>query len=152
MGFGLADLLRACDFVSPRREKFQGRDAVVFDFRPRADFRPSSRSDEIVSKIVGLVWIDLAEKVVMRIEARLTGDFKIGGGLLMKIAPGAGFAFERARLEDGYWVPRSYHWKASGKGFLIIKRSVYEITEWGNYRRFRSEAGDAVLDAPKREP
>jgi hypothetical protein len=152
LGFGLADLLRACDFVSPRRERFQGRDAVVFDFRPRADFRPKSRNDEILSKIVGLVWIDLAEKVVMRIEARLTGDFKIGGGLLLKIAPGAGFAFERRRLDDGYWVPRSYHWNANGKGFIFVKRSVYEITEWDNYKRFRTESGDAKLDAPKREP
>ena len=152
MGFGLADLLRACDFVSPRRERFQGREAFVFDFRPRADFRPKNRNDEILSKIVGLIWIDLAEKVVMRIEARLVGDFKIGGGLLMKIAPGAGFSFERTRLEDGYWVPRSYHWNASGKGFVFIKRSVYEITEWGNYKRFRTESGDAKLDAPRREP
>ncbi|HLL74309.1 MAG TPA: hypothetical protein VK421_03520 [Pyrinomonadaceae bacterium] len=152
MGFGLADLLRACDFVSPRREKFQGREAVVFDFRPRADFHPKNRSDEILSKIVGLVWIDMAEKVIMRIEARLVGDFKIGGGLLLKIAPGAGFAFERRRLEDGYWVPRSYHWNASGKGFLVMKRTVYEITEWDNYKRFRTESGDATLDAPKREP
>lgn len=152
MGFGLADLLRACDFVSPRREKFQGRDAVVFDFRPRADFRSRNRNDEMMSKIVGLVWIDLAEKVVMRIEARLTGDFKIGGGLLMKIAPGAGFAFERRRLDDGYWVPHSYHWNANGRGLIFVKRSVYEITEWGNYKRFRAESGDAKLDAPKREP
>jgi hypothetical protein len=152
MGFGLADLLRACDFVSPRRERFQGRDAVVFDFRPRADFRPRTRNDEILSKIVGLVWIDLDEKVVMRIEARLTGDFKIGGGLLMKIKPGAGFTFERARLEDGYWVPRAYHWNADGKGFIFMKRSVYEITEWSNYKRFKTETGDARIDAPKPKP
>jgi hypothetical protein len=152
MGFGLADLLRACDFVSPRREKYQGRDAVVFDFRPRADFQPKNRSDEILSKIVGLVWIDLAEKVVMRMEARLVGDFKIGGGLLMKIAPGAGFTFERARLDDGYWVPRSFHWNANGKGFIFMKRSVYEITEWGNYKRFRTESGDVKLDSPKPTP
>src|SRR6476659_11428473 len=28
--------LRACDFVSPRRERFEGRESIVFDFRPRA--------------------------------------------------------------------------------------------------------------------
>lgn len=152
MGFGLADLLRASEFVSPRRERFQDRDAVVFDFRPDPAFRPRNRSDEILSKIVGLVWIDLAEKVVMRIEARLLGDFKIGGGLLMKIQPGAGFTFERRRLPDGYWVPRAYHWNASGRGLVFMKRSVYEITEWDNFKRFRSEAGDAKLDAPKPRP
>lgn len=152
MGFGLADLLRSSEFVSPRRERFQDRDAVVFDFRPAPDFRPRSRNDEILSKIVGLVWIDLAEKVVMRIEAWLQGDFKIGGGLLMKIQPGAGFTFERRRLPDGHWVPRAYHWNASGKGFVFMKLSVYEITEWDNFKRFKSETGDAKLDAPKPTP
>ena len=152
MGFGLADLLRASQFVSPRRERFQDRDAVVFDFRPDPAFRPRNRNDEILSKIVGLIWIDLAEKVVMRIEARLQGDFKIGGGLLMKIQPGAGFTFERRRLPDGYWVPRAYHWNASGRGLVFMKRSVYEITEWDNFKRFRSETGDAKLDAPKPRP
>ena len=88
----------------------------------------------------------------MRIEARLQGDFKIGGGLLMKIQPGAGFTFERRRLPDGHWVPRAYHWNASGKGFVFMKLSVYEITEWDNFKRFKSETGDAKLDAPKPTP
>ena len=151
LGFGLDDLLRASEFVSPRRETFQGREAVVFDYRAREDFRPKNKSDEILKKIVGLIWIDEAEKVVMRIEARLTDDFKLGGGLLMNIK-GAGFVFERARLEDGYWVPRFYQWNANGKGFIFLKRSVYEMTEWVNFKRFKAESGDVKLNAPKPTP
>ncbi|MCA1628173.1 MAG: hypothetical protein LC742_09445, partial [Acidobacteria bacterium] len=107
-GFGLVDLLRASEFVAPRRERFLNRDAVVFDFRPRPDFRPRGKNDEILARMIGLIWIDPADKVVMRIEARLTGDFKVGGGLLMSIKPGAGFVFERMRLPDGFWVPRLF--------------------------------------------
>ncbi|MFL6228748.1 MAG: hypothetical protein ACJ741_08215 [Pyrinomonadaceae bacterium] len=150
-GFGLDDLLRACEFISPRRETFNGRESVVFDYRARTDFVPKSKNDEILKKIVGLIWIDAADKVVARIEARLTDDFKLGGGLLMNIK-GAGFVFERARLPEGYWMPRFYHWNANGKGFIFKKMSVYETTEWSNFKRFKSEAGDATLDAPKPKP
>jgi hypothetical protein len=150
-GFGLADLLRASEFISPRRETFQGREAIVFDYRARADFQPKSKNDEVLKKIVGLIWIDAADKVVMRIEARLTDDFKIGGGFVMNIK-GAGFVFERARLPEGYWVPRFYHWNANGKGFLVMKRSVYETTEWTNFKRFRTDTGEVKIDAPKPKP
>ena len=38
--------LKVCEFVSPRRERFRDRDAVVFDFRPRPGFKPSNRAGE----------------------------------------------------------------------------------------------------------
>ncbi len=151
-GFDLADLLRASEFVAPRRERFQARDAVVFDYRPRTDFRTKSKNDEILSKLNGIIWIDPVDKVVMRIEARLDNDFKIGGGLLMTIKPGAGFVFERQRLADGFWVPRTFLWNANGKGFLILSQSVYETTDWYNFKRFKTETGDATLAAPKPQP
>jgi hypothetical protein len=147
-GFGLDDLLRASEFVSPRRETFNGREAVVFDYRARSDFQPKSKNDEILKKIVGLVWIDEKDKVVSRIEARLTGDFKVGGGMFN--IKGAGFVFERARLADGYWVPNFYHWNANGKGFIFMKKSVYEVTEWKNFKRFKAESGDAEIAPPPR--
>lgn len=150
-GFGLIDILRASEFVAPRRERFQERDAIVFDYRPRADFKPKTKNDEILARLIGLIWIDPVDKVVMRIEARSTDDFKVGGGLLMNVSRGAGFVFERMRLPDGFWVPRLYQWNANGKGMLFMKMSVYETTEWSNYRRFKTEAGDAKLDAPKQE-
>jgi hypothetical protein len=147
-GFGLDDLLRASEFVSPRRETFNGRESIVFDYRARADFQPKSKNDEILKKIVGLIWIDAAERVVARIEARLTGDFKLGGGFVMNIR-GAGFVFERARLADGYWVPNFYQWNANGKGFIFLKKSVYEVTEWKNFKRFKAESGEVKIAPPQ---
>jgi hypothetical protein len=146
-GFGLDDLLRASEFVSPRRETFNGRESVVFDYRARADFVPKSKNDEILKKIVGLIWIDAKENVVARIEARLTDDLKVGGGMFN--IKGAGFVFERARLPEGYWVPNFYHWNANGKGFFFMKKSVYEVTEWKNFKRFKAESGDVKIATPE---
>jgi hypothetical protein len=146
-GFGLDDLMRASEFVSPRRETFNGRESVVFDYRARADFQPKSKNDEILKKIVGLIWIDAKEQVVSRIEARLTDELKVGGGMFN--IKGAGFVFERARLPDGYWVPNFYHWNANGKGFFFMKKSVYEVTEWKNFKRFKAEPGEVKIATPQ---
>ncbi|MDT5293484.1 MAG: hypothetical protein QOJ76_364, partial [Acidobacteriota bacterium] len=67
----ISTFLRACEFVSPRREHFHERDVIVFDFRPRAGFKPSNTGESIVSKLSGVIWVDPAERQVVRLEARL---------------------------------------------------------------------------------
>ena len=42
---------RVCEFVSPRRERFRDREAIVFDFRPRPGFKPSNRQEDLISKL-----------------------------------------------------------------------------------------------------
>jgi hypothetical protein len=39
-GTEISPFLKACEFVSPRREILAGRETIVFDFRPRRGFRP----------------------------------------------------------------------------------------------------------------
>ena len=146
IGIGL--FLSACEFVAPRRERFGDRDAIVFDFRPRQDFRPSNRGEEIISKLTGVMWIDPVDRQVMRLEARLSNTIKVGGGLLASIRPGSTFAFEQTRLPDGVWLPRFSQISASAKLFLIAGFRIDATREYGDYRRFTTKSGDAVLDAP----
>ena len=69
----------------------------------------------------------------------------------MNVSRGAGFVFERMRLPDGFWVPRLYQWNANGKGMIFMKMSVYEVTEWSNFKRFKTEVGEDKLEPPKQE-
>src|SRR5215210_560285 len=41
-GTEISPFLKACEFVSPRRENLEGRETIVFDFRPRPGFKPKS--------------------------------------------------------------------------------------------------------------
>ncbi|HYG79208.1 MAG TPA: hypothetical protein VD861_02405, partial [Pyrinomonadaceae bacterium] len=86
---GITVFLRACEFLSPRRERLRDREAVVFDFRPRPGFKPNGTAESIVSKLSGVVWIDPADKTVMRLEAKLAESFKIAGGFFASIRPGS---------------------------------------------------------------
>jgi len=145
---GVGVFLRACEFVSPRRERFQERDAIVFDFRPRPNFKPANRNESFVAKLAGVVWIDPVDKQVMRLEARLSESFKVGGGLLASVRPGSAVVLEQTRLADGVWLPRFAQINASAKIFLFAGFRLDAIREYSNYKRFSATTGDANLDSP----
>jgi hypothetical protein len=140
--------LRACEFVSPRRERLRDREAVVFDFRPRPGFRPSNTAESIVSKLVGVVWIDPVDKNVIRLEAKLAESYKIAGGLFASIRPGSAFVFEQTRMSEGVWLPRFVQVNFAAKLFLFKGIEANETREFSDYRRFNTEAKDYKLNAP----
>jgi hypothetical protein len=144
----VAQFLRACEFVSPRRERLREREAVVFDFRPRPGFRPSNRAEDIITKLIGIVWIDPVDKQVIRLEAKLAESFKMGGGLVASIRPGSSFVFEQTRIGDGVWLPRFAQVNFSAKIFLFKGIEANETREFSDYRHFKTEAKDYKLDAP----
>ena len=148
---GISEFLRVCEFVSPRRERFRDREAVVFDFRPRPGFKSSNRQEELISKLVGVVWIDPADKQVMRLEARLAEGFKMGGGLLVNLKPGAAMVMEQTRMAEGVWLPRLAQINLSVKVLLFGGGDYNQTYEWSDYKHFSGDVGDYKLDVPKTE-
>jgi outer membrane lipoprotein-sorting protein len=148
---GLSTFLLVCEFVSPRRERFRDRDAIVFDFRARPGYKPHSSMEAIVSKLAGVVWIDPADKQIMRLEARLVEGYKVAGGLVASLRSGSAMTFEQTRLADGVWLPKFEQVNFSAKLFLFAGFRLDATREYSNYKRFAT-AGDEKLDAPKVPP
>lgn len=146
---GIAVFLRACEFVSPRRERFRDREAIVFDFRPRSNFKPANRGEAIVAKLAGVAWLDPVDKQVMRLEARLAESYKVAGGLFVSVRPGSAVVIEQTRLEDGVWLPRFSQINAAAKVLLFAGFHIDATHEYSNYRRFSTSVGDAEIEKPK---
>ena len=151
-GLGVGTFLRACEFVSPRRESFRGRDAVVFDFRPRPGFKPSSREESIVAKLSGAIWVDPEDRQVIRLEARLDEGFRVGGGLFASVKPGSAIVLEQTRLAGGVWLPKFSQINAAAKIFLFAGVRIDATREYSNYKRFTTKTGDATVEAPPAKP
>jgi hypothetical protein len=147
----ISQFLKVCEFVSPRRELFGNREAIVFDFRPRPGFKPTNRTETLISKLVGVAWIDPADKQVMRLEARLAEGFKMGGGLVLSLRPGAGLVMEQTRMTEGVWLPRFAQVNLSVKVFVFKGIDVNKTIEWSDYKHFSGDVGDYKLEAPKAE-
>ena len=140
--------LRACDFVSPRRERLDGRESIVFDFRPRAGFKPKTREESLIAKLIGVVWIDPVDKQVIRLEARLAEGFKMAGGLLVSLKPGAALVMEQTRMAQGVWLPRFAQINLSVKVLLFAGGDFNKTIEWSDYKHFSGDVKDYKIDAP----
>jgi len=147
-GTEISPFLRVCEFVSPRRETLEGREAIVFDFRPRAGFRPKNREESLIAKLVGVMWIDPVDKQVIRLEARLAEGFKMAGGLLVSLKPGAALVIEQTRMVQGVWLPRFAQINLSVKVLLFAGGEYNKTIEWSEYRHFVGDVKGYKIDAP----
>jgi hypothetical protein len=145
----ISQFLKICEFVSPRRELFGDRETIVFDFRPRPDFKPSNREESLISKLVGTIWIDPVDKQVIRLEARLAEGFKMAGGLLVSLKPGAALVMEQKRMVDGVWLPRFAQVNLSVKVLMFGGGDYNKTIEWSDYKHFSGDVKDYKIDAPK---
>src|SRR5215213_1699612 len=147
-GTEISPFLKACEFVSPRRESLGGREAIVFDFRPRPGFKPENREESLITKLIGVVWIDPVDKQVIRLGARLAGGFKMAGGLLVSLKPGAALVIEQTRMVQGVWLPKFAQVNLSVKVLLFGGGDYNKTVEWSEYRHFAGDVKDYKLDTP----
>jgi len=148
-GTEISPFLRACEFISPRREDLDGRDTIVFDFRPRPGFKPSNREESLIAKLIGVVWIDPVDKQVIRLEARLAEGFKMAGGLLVSLKPGAALVIEQTRMVQGVWLPKFAQVNLSVKVLLFGGGDYNKTIQWSDYRHFAGDVKDYKIDTVK---
>ena len=148
LGFG--DFLRADEFSSPRLVRFRDRDALVLDFRPRSDFRPTTRMEIVVSNLIGSVWIDAEKKQIMRLEAYPSDDgYKTSSKPLGIIHPNAAFVTEQIQTPEGIWVRSLWHLDTVSRPALFNKAPVNLTFEFSDYRRFNTNVENYEINEPK---
>ena len=143
----ISAFLKACEFVSPRREMLSGRETIVFDFRPRPGFKPKNSEQSLIAKLIGVVWIDPVDKQVIRLEARLAEGFKMAGGLLVSLKPGAALVMEQTRMVQGVWLPKFAQINLSVKVLLFGGGDYNKTIEWSDYKHFSGDVKDYKIDA-----
>lgn len=144
----IAEVLRASRLVNPRRERFRGRDVVVFDFEPNPDFDFKNAKSflKFFGKTAGVMWIDEKDKQVARLEAVLFDNYKVGGGFLANLKKGASFALEQQRVNDEIWLPSVADINLSVKVLLVKGININQIVKSYDYRKFTTEVKDSKID------
>ncbi|MBI4854792.1 MAG: hypothetical protein HY819_23590 [Acidobacteria bacterium] len=120
------------------RDKFRDQEVLVFDFEPRKDYKPKNLAENIVSKLVGTFFIDEKAKQIVRLEARLSDSFKLGGGLLASLSSSSAFVFEQEKIRDEVWLPSYTEVNFGGRALLFVKFSQNQITQYSDYRRYQT--------------
>lgn len=136
----VSDFLRIDHFTNPRHETFRGHEVIVFDFEPDPSYKPASMVESLLHDLTGAVWIDEQARDVVRLEAYLAGNFKVGGWLLASLKKGSAFAFEQSKINEEVWLPSSLEAHVNARLLLLKGMEGNFIERYSNYKKFRVES------------
>jgi hypothetical protein len=135
----VSHVLELMDVRNPRRERYRGRPAIVFDFIGRKDAKTHGLAEDASKKLQGTIWIDEAARQVAHLEVLFNADFHVAGGLVASVDKGTTFRFDQTLVNGEVWLPTGAEATVEGR-VLMVKKLRQHFTERDyDYKRFRVE-------------
>lgn len=135
----LAEIPRAFNFQLVGVERIEGLPVWVIDAGPRADFKPSVRRADLLSKFRGRIWIAQDDLQWVRVEAETVGTVSFGL-FLARLGPGAKLTFEQQRVNDEIWLPSRASTKLDARVALLKRFNAEVDVAWRDYRKFQTDS------------
>jgi len=157
----VARILELGKMSNLRIAEVDGRRAFVVDYTGDPNAKTHAEIEGVFRDLVGTVWIDDQDRVLMRVEGHFVKDFKIGGGLIADMHKDTSFDFRQVKIDGEVWLPSSVdaHGKFSYLLFGGFSGSFkLRVTD---YKKFRTtttliptnhvvdENGNPVVDGEK---
>ena len=133
-------ILELGSFSNSRREWKSGRPVIVLDYAGNPQAKTHSTFEGIMRNVVGTVWIDETDRIVIAAEGHFFADFKLGAGLLADLRKGTSFDFRTTRVSDGVWLPADIRGQGTVRVLLFANFSGRLHVTTSDYRRFRTSA------------
>lgn len=130
----LSTILERYDFRAVGREAIDGRPAIVLEFTALPGSRPLAH-DDVLRNLAGRVWMDEAEREVVRAEVRNTAGMRFFLGLGASVSAVSG-TFEFRKVDDTLWLPVRDETRAIGRMLLFKSFRTRVVHTYGNFRRF----------------
>ena len=138
----LSQILERYDFRAVDRETIDGRPAIVLEFTALPGSRPLPR-DDVLRNLAGRVWMDEAEREVVRAEVRNTAGMKFFLGLGASVSM-VSSTFEFRKVGDTLWLPVRDETRADGRMFIFKTFRKRIVHAYENYRRFEVESEEKL--------
>jgi hypothetical protein len=136
--------LKTCELTLARREKYNGRETLIFTFIPRPDAQFID-NEKYIAQLTGEIWIDAQDRIV----TRLTGWPTLGASSLPPASgerPPAVYA-DMMRLPEGVWLPHVVRINGADYQKLFDGITGDSNSTFSNYIRFSTEIKDVKVNS-----
>lgn len=144
----LSELLSRFELRFVAEEVRNGRPVYVLDFAPRPGVPLRSVSDRALASMGGRAVIDATDLQITSLEAHLTKNLKVGGGLLANVKD-AGMTYQSVRLDGGLWFPCTVDLHVIGKKVLFFRFDTGFRFEFANLKSFHVETESVIGEEPE---
>ncbi len=142
----LSEILGRYELHFVGEEVTDGRPVYVLDFTPRPGLPTHSVSERAFASMAGRAVIDASELQILSLEAHLTKNLKVAGGLAANVKE-ARMVYRAVRLGPGAWFPCRVDLDVSGKAVLFFRIASGFRFDFGTPKSFRVEE-EAVVGEP----
>ena len=141
----VSTFLRISNFTHPRWGEYRQHDVIVFDFAPNPEYRPRNKTEDLLHKLTGTLWVDDEARQVVRLDAHLSDAYKLAGGLLASIRKGASLVMEQAKTNEEVWLPSYIEAHFSARLLLLASALGDYTSRFSDYKKFRVETVEVTL-------
>ena len=131
-------ILELGSFTNARRVKLNGRDAIAVDYAGDPKAKTRNRAEGVVRDLVGTVWVDEEDRMLVKAEGHFVNTFKIGAGLVVNIQKGTSFAMQMRKVNGEVWLPEKMSGHGAMRALLFFSfDGEGEIVD-SDYRKFKA--------------
>ena len=125
-------------FSNPRRVKLDGRDTIAVDYAGDPKAKTKNRAEDVVRDLLGTVWVDEEDKMIVKLEGHFVNAFKIGGGLVVNIQKDTNFAMQMKKVNGEVWLPAEISGHGAVRFLLVMNFRGDEQAVFSDYRKFKA--------------
>jgi len=143
----VSDFLGTCDLTLLRRERPDGREALVFRFAPRSDAHFDS-NERYIAQLTGEIWIDATDRIVTRLLGWPRGPAT--QSLTASSAEPPAVCAEMMRLREGIWLPRLIRINGLDYPTLFDHIAFDSIWTYSDFIHFSTEIKGYKVNTPSK--
>jgi len=138
-------------FSNERRGELNGRPTILVDYAGDPKAKTRNPAENAVRDLVGTVWIDEADRTLVRAEGHFLNDFKVLGGLAFDIRKGTKFSFSTKKINGEAWLPEQIDADGHIRALLFVAFTGRFHLTASDYRKFHTTSTivgtNGVVDA-----
>ena len=123
----------AFDFKVIGEQKLGPYKVYVLKATRRPGYHPPNRDAEVLTGMVGKLWIDQQTFQWVKVEAHVVQPVSIEG-FLAKVEPGTRFDLEKMPVGNGIWLYKHFSMHARAKILFFFSHNEQEREDYSNYR------------------
>jgi len=128
----------AFNFKVTGEQKLGPYKVYVLKATRRPSYKPPNRDAEVLTGMVGKLWIDEQTFQWVKVEAHVVQPVSIEG-FLAKVEPGTRFELEKMPVGNGIWVRKHFSMHARAKILFFFSHNTQEREDYSNYRLQRAD-------------
>lgn len=136
-------ILRGSNFSNSRQISLNGRETIMLDFQARPDFAFTDKM-QYFAKLKGNIWIDAADKKVVRMVGFSNAVENVSSTNAEKFAV---VSYDLIKVGENLWFLSSAELKTVDFPQIFGKVGMDFKMQFADFKRFRSEAKESTIDA-----